>query len=94
MTGCPNGCARPYVPDIGLVGKAKDKYTVFLGGNAEGTRVNYIYKDLVPRAEILSTLRPAFTHFKDEREVGESFGNFCHRIGQEEMQAHAESFGS
>ena len=94
MTGCPNGCARPYVPDIGLVGKAKDKYTVFLGGNAEGTRINYIYQDLVPRDEILNTLRPAFVRFKEERTPGESFGDFCHRMGQSNMQAHAENFGN
>ena len=48
MTGCPNGCARPYNSDIGLVGKTKDKYTIFLGGRVLGDRLNFIYKDLVP----------------------------------------------
>ena len=48
MTGCPNGCARPYNCDIGLVGKAADKYTIFVGGRLLGDRLNFIYKDLVP----------------------------------------------
>jgi sulfite reductase (ferredoxin) len=92
MTGCPNGCARPYVGDIGLVGRAKDKYTIFLGGNTEGTRINYIYQDYVPRDEIITTLRPALTRYKQDRREDESFGDFCHRIGQEEMQSHAAAF--
>ncbi|MCR9200459.1 MAG: NADPH-dependent assimilatory sulfite reductase hemoprotein subunit [Planctomycetaceae bacterium] len=87
MTGCPNGCARPYTPDIGLVGKAVGKYTVFLGGNPEGTRLCYIYKDLVPGEEIASTLSPVLGVYKAEREEGESFGDFCHRIGLEDLQA-------
>ena len=62
MTGCPNGCARPYTPDIGLVGKqagvggANGKYTIYLGGNAQGTRLAYIYKDSVPQAQVAATL--------------------------------------
>lgn len=87
MTGCPNGCARPYTPDIGLVGKAVGKYTVFLGGNPEGTRLCFIYKDLVPGEEIASTLSPVLGLYKAEREEGESFGDFCHRIGLEDLQA-------
>lgn len=92
MTGCPNGCARPYVGDIGLVGRAKDKYTIFLGGDTEGTRINYVYQDFVPRDEIVSTLRPALVLFTEDRQNGESFGDFCHRIGQEEMQSYAAAF--
>lgn len=87
MTGCPNGCARPYTPDIGLVGKAVGKYTVFLGGNPEGTRLCFIYKDLVPGEEIASTLSPVLGLYKAERSEGESFGDFCHRIGLEDLQA-------
>ena len=58
MTGCPNGCARPYNSDIGLVGKTKDKYTIFLGGRVFGDRLNFIYKDLVPTDEVVPTLAP------------------------------------
>ena len=93
MTGCPNGCARPYTPDIGLVGKqagvggALGKYTIYLGGNAQGTRLAYIYKDSVPQAEVASTIAVALRHYKSNRKNGESFGDFCHRCGQAEMQA-------
>ena len=64
MTGCPNGCARPYTPDIGLVGKAKLKYTLFLGGNTEGTRMAFLYKDMVPLEEITHVLSPLFAYYK------------------------------
>ena len=87
MTGCPNGCARPYTPDIGLVGRAVGKYTMFLGGNPEGTRLGFIYKDMVPGNEIASTLSPVLGLYKADRQEGESFGDFCHRIGLEDLQA-------
>jgi sulfite reductase (ferredoxin) len=83
MTGCPNGCARPYTPDIGLVGKAAgEKYTVFLGGNAQGTRLAFIFKDMVPKDEIVPALAPVFARFKADRINGETFGDFCHRLGK------------
>lgn len=90
MTGCPNGCARPYTPDVGLVGKARGKYTLFLGGNAEGTRLAYIYEDMVPLEQIVPTIAPALSYFKSERNNGESFGDFCHRVGKETLKAFAE----
>jgi sulfite reductase (ferredoxin) len=89
MTGCPNGCARPYNCDIGLVGKAKGRYTVLLGGSSQGTRLNSIYKDLVPTEEIVPTLVPLLTYFQQERQPGESFGDFCHRQGVEDLTSHA-----
>jgi sulfite reductase (ferredoxin) len=87
MTGCPNGCARPYNSDIGLVGKTKDKYTIFLGGRVLGDRLNYIYQDLVPTDHVVPTLVPALRFFKEARQNGESFGDFCHRIGKDDMLA-------
>lgn len=90
MTGCPNGCARPYTPDVGIVGKAKLKYTLYLGGHAEGTRIAWIYRDMVPLDEIGSTLSPLFGYYKSERQNGESFGDFCHRIGREQLVAYGE----
>lgn len=90
MTGCPNGCARPYTPDIGLVGKAVGKYTVFVGGNPEGTRLCFIYKDMVPQDEIASTLAPLLAGYKAGREDGESFGDYCARVGQEGLEALQE----
>ncbi|HUQ67922.1 MAG TPA: NADPH-dependent assimilatory sulfite reductase hemoprotein subunit, partial [Planctomycetaceae bacterium] len=83
MTGCPNGCARPYTPDIGLVGKTLGKYTIFLGGNTEGTRLAYIFKDLVPQDELVPSLVPALEQYKSQRTNGESFGDFCARQGVE-----------
>lgn len=87
MTGCPNGCARPYNADIGLVGKAKGKYTMYLGGARLGNRLAYIYKDMVPLEEIVPTLRPLFEAFKSQQLDDESFGDFCARIGQAAAQA-------
>ena len=89
MTGCPNGCARPYTPDIGLVGRAVGKYTMFLGGNAEGTRLGFIYKDMVPLEEITPTLSPLLLAYKTQRHDSESFGDFCHRQGLENLESLA-----
>lgn len=90
MTGCPNGCARPYNCDIGLVGKTAGKYTIFLGGRVMGDRLNFIYKDLVPAEDVIPTLVPVFRYFKEARENDESFGDFCHRQGAENLLAHCD----
>jgi sulfite reductase (ferredoxin) len=86
MTGCPNGCARPYQSDIGLVGRSGDKYTVFVGGTILGNRLNFPLRDLVPLADIVPTLVPLLEHFKQERLPGESFGDYCHRQGADRLQ--------
>lgn len=90
MTGCPNGCARPYNSDIGLVGKAKGKYTLLLGGSRLGHRLNWIYKDMVPEEEVAPTLGRIFAHFKENREPGEAFGDFCDRLGVDALTAACE----
>ncbi|ADB16007.1 Sulfite reductase (NADPH) [Pirellula staleyi DSM 6068] len=92
MTGCPNGCARPYNSDIGLVGRARGQYSMFLGGRLLGDRLNYLYKDYVPAEEVVSTLVPVFTYFKQSRQNGETLGDFCHRVGQADLAAFAEKF--
>ena len=94
MTGCPNGCARPYNCDIGLVGKAALKYTIRVGGNLAGTRLNFIFKDLVPHDEIVRTLVPLFIFFKSDRHDGESFGDFCARQGTEALERFAAQMGT
>lgn len=94
MTGCPNGCARPYNSDIGLVGKAKDKYTIFVGGRKIGDRLNFIFKDMVGIDEIVPTLVPLFAYFKQSRQAGETFGDFCHRRGQADLLAWSEQFSA
>jgi sulfite reductase (ferredoxin) len=91
MTGCPNGCARPYNADIGLVGKAKGRYTMFRGGRLLGNRLNFIYRDLVPAEEVVPSLVPLFVYYQQQREDGESFGDFCHRKGKDDLAAWAES---
>lgn len=92
MTGCPNGCARPYNCDIGIVGKAAGKYTLLLGGRLLGDRLNSIYKDLVPAEDVVVELAAVFACFKQLREEGESFGDFCHRQGNEALQAWTEQY--
>ena len=81
ITGCPNGCARPYVGDIGLVGRTPDTYAIFLGGDFEGTRLNERVFERVPIGEIGRTLEPVFALWARQREGHESFGNFCKRWG-------------
>jgi sulfite reductase (ferredoxin) len=87
MTGCPNGCVRPYQSDIGIVGRSGDKYMLFVGGRVRGDRLNFELRDLVPRGRIVETLRPLLVQFKAERVGGESFGDFCHRLGPERTRA-------
>ena len=94
MTGCPNGCARPYNCDIGLVGKAADRYTIFVGGRLLGDRMNFIYKDLVPGEEIVPSLVPLFLYFKTARLPDETFGDFCQRKGAEDLRAWAEQYAA
>ena len=94
MTGCPNGCARPYNSDIGLVGKAAGKYTVFAGGRLLGDRLNFIYKDMVPADDVVPTIVPLLAYFKQEREPGETLGDFCHRKGAEDLSAWAEQYAA
>ncbi|MGD0966723.1 MAG: NADPH-dependent assimilatory sulfite reductase hemoprotein subunit [Candidatus Aquilonibacter sp.] len=67
MTGCPNGCARPYMGDIGIVGRSKDLYDVYFGGDFTNTRLNTLYRASVPRSEIVDTLRPALAAWKAQR---------------------------
>lgn len=87
MTGCPNGCARPYNADLALVGKTKGKYTLFAGGGWLGNRLAYVYKDLVPDDEVVDEMIGIFAAFKANREGDESLGTFCTRVGQEDLEA-------
>lgn len=86
MTGCPNGCARPYVADIGFVGQSLNKYAIFIGGDPSGTRLNKEYKDLVELEDLVKEVRPALEFFKKNRINGESFGDFWERNGLEPLE--------
>lgn len=89
MTGCPNGCARPYVADIGFVGQSLNKYSIFIGGDPSGTRLNTLYKELVPLENLIDEVTPLLHHYSENRNEGESFGDFYERTGiaQEEEVA-------
>jgi sulfite reductase (NADPH) hemoprotein beta-component len=76
ITGCPNGCARPYLAEIALVGKAPGQYSLFLGGDGLGTRLNKLTHENVNESEILNILDDHFAAFAARRTPGESFGDF------------------
>lgn len=78
-TGCPNGCARPYMAEIGFVGKSPGKYQVWLGGDVTGTRLNRLWKDVIKDADMETEFRPVFARFAQERQPGERFGDWCLR---------------
>jgi sulfite reductase (NADPH) hemoprotein beta-component len=88
-TGCPNGCARPYMAEIAFVGKAPGRYQLWLGGNASGTRLNTLFKDVVKDPEIEAELRPILARFTKERNSGERFGDWCDRVILKEQPAAA-----
>lgn len=79
VTGCPNGCARPYLGEVGLIGKAPGRYNLHLGADAAGTRLNRLYRENVDEAAILSALEPVFARWAAERQHGERFGEFLWR---------------
>jgi sulfite reductase (NADPH) hemoprotein beta-component len=81
MTGCPNGCGRPYLAEIGFVGKSPGKYNMYLGAAFNGSRMNCIYKASVPAAEIVGVVRPLLRRYATERLPGERFGDFTIRAG-------------
>ncbi|MEA2788553.1 MAG: sulfite reductase hemoprotein beta-component, partial [Acetobacteraceae bacterium] len=81
MTGCPNGCARPYVSEIGLVGRTPGVYNVYLGGAHEGTRLNKLHRRDVDGDGIVAALSPLFESFAKERAGNERFGDYVIRAG-------------
>jgi sulfite reductase (NADPH) hemoprotein beta-component len=81
ITGCPNGCARPYLAEIALVGKGPGRYNLFLGGDQRGQRLNRMYRENVDEAGILAALEPLFAAFARDRQPGEGFGDFTVRTG-------------
>jgi len=87
ITGCPNGCARPYSGDIGIVGRMPGFYALFVGGDFEGTRLNFPLLDRVAESEVGETLEPLFALFARERAPDEGFGDFCQRTGKDRLLA-------
>ena len=91
MTGCPNGCARPYNADVGLIGKAKNAYTIYLGGGFLGKRVGSVFMEKCQHDELIPTLTRVFEYFKANRNTDETFGDFCDRIGNETLLAETSA---
>ena len=81
MTGCPNGCGRSVAAEIGLIGTAYGRYNLHIGGDREGTRLNTKYRENINEAEILATLDQLFDKYANEKNEGETFGDFVHRSG-------------
>jgi len=86
MTGCPNGCARPYVAEVAFVGRTLNKYSVFIGGSPAGTRLARPFLDLVPIDRLVPVLTPVLAYYRDERLNGEAFGDFANRVGLETLR--------
>ncbi|PNP41242.1 hypothetical protein TGAMA5MH_07113 [Trichoderma gamsii] len=81
MTGCPNGCARPWLAEVAFVGKAYGAYNMYLGGGYHGQRLNKLYRASIKEEEILTLMRGLLKQYATERQEGERFGDFCIRVG-------------
>ncbi|KAI1775706.1 sulphite reductase hemo protein, beta subunit [Hypoxylon cercidicola] len=81
MTGCPNGCARPWLAEVAFVGKAYGAYNMYLGGGYHGQRLNKLYRASIKEDEILAIMKPLLKRYALEREEDEHFGDFCIRAG-------------
>jgi sulfite reductase (NADPH) hemoprotein beta-component len=92
MTGCPNGCARPYIAEIAFVGRSPGKYNVYLGGGFAGQRLCKLYRETVPSSEIKALLAPIIGRYAKERLEGERFGDFCIRAGYVEATVQGKDF--
>jgi sulfite reductase (NADPH) hemoprotein beta-component len=82
ISGCPNGCSRPYLAEIALVGKAPGRYNLMLGGDHRGQRLNTLYRENINEEQILGALDPLFGRYAAERTADEGFGDFLHRAGE------------
>ncbi|MEX2608013.1 MAG: NADPH-dependent assimilatory sulfite reductase hemoprotein subunit [Kiritimatiellia bacterium] len=94
MTGCPNGCGRPYLGEIGFVGKAPGKYNLYLGAGFSGERLNKMYRENIDEEEILRELDPILNAYAKEREDGERFGDFTIRKGYVKATREGKDFHS
>ncbi|HYW20200.1 MAG TPA: sulfite reductase, ferredoxin dependent [Nodularia sp. (in: cyanobacteria)] len=92
MTGCPNGCARPYMAELGFVGSAPESYQVWLGGSPAQTRLAQPYIEKLHHNDIESFLEPIFVYFKNFREYEERFGDFCDRLGFDALREFAATY--
>jgi sulfite reductase (NADPH) hemoprotein beta-component len=89
VSGCPNGCSRPYLGEIALVGKAPGRYNLMLGADARGQRLNVLYRENIDEPEILAALDPLLARYAAERDDREGFGDFLLRSGVVAPRANA-----
>ncbi len=87
ITGCPNGCARTYAGDIGIVGRMPGFYAIYVGGDFEGTRLSFKLLEKVPHAAVISSFDPLFAGWARDGRPGEGFGDYCTRTGREALVA-------
>lgn len=92
MTGCPNGCARPWLAEVAFVGKAYGAYNMYLGGGYHGQRLNKLYRSSIKEDEILDIMRPMIKHYAKDRQPGEKFGDFVIRTGYIHETTHGTNF--
>ncbi|WP_267383578.1 sulfite reductase, ferredoxin dependent [Cyanobacterium sp. uoEpiScrs1] len=92
MTGCPNGCARPYMAELGFVGSAPNTYQIWLGGSPNQTNLAEPYLQKLFDKDIEKFLEPLFVYFKQEKIEKESFGQFCRRVGFASLRAFSENY--
>ncbi|CZT45497.1 probable sulfite reductase hemoprotein beta-component [Rhynchosporium secalis] len=92
MTGCPNGCARPWLAEVAFVGKAYGAYNMYLGGGYHGQRLNKLYRSSIKEEEILEIMKPLLKRYSLERNNGEHFGDFCIRIGMIKETTEGKTF--
>lgn len=92
MTGCPNGCSRPYVAELGIVGRTKTRYDIWLGGDPSGTRLARQAIEGVPLRKLDDVLGPMLDRYRRSRLDGEAFGDWCHRIGVETVREGLPTF--
>lgn len=86
MSGCPNACSRSPMSEIGLVGRAPGKYNLYLGGDYEGLRANILFKETVPFDQLPAEIARLLTRWRNERTQGEAFGDYCLRIGLDNLK--------
>jgi sulfite reductase (NADPH) hemoprotein beta-component len=92
MTGCPNGCARPYIAEIGLVGKGPNRYNLYLGAAFDGSRLSKLWAEDLEHDGIVAALDPLFAAYATEREIDERFGDFMIRSGRIAATSNGAAF--
>ncbi len=92
MTGCPNGCARPYMAELGFVGYSPETYQIWLAGCPNQTRLARVYEEKLKLNDLEKFLEPLFVFFRDKKQESETFGDFCHRVDFDALRKFAQKY--